>query len=68
MRRPFEDPLEDDLLEARAWEHYRTARDQGSLLTEDQLIEQCREMAKQETEQLEALGEEPAQVGATDEE
>ena len=64
----FEVPFEDEALESRAWEHYELARDQGSHLSEGDLIRNCREMAHREVDELEKLGDEPAPLATVDEE
>ncbi len=60
MRRPrFDEPFQDEDLERRAWEYFETAREQGSQLDDDRLIQECRQLAYQAHLRREALGDEP---------
>jgi hypothetical protein len=60
MRRPrFDEPLPDEALEQRAWEFFETAREQGSQLDDDRLIQECRQLAYEAHQRREALGNEP---------
>jgi hypothetical protein len=69
MRRPeFHEPFEEEALETRAWEHYDYAREQGSSLSETDLIKHCREMAHKEIEMAQQVGNEPIPAGVDDEE
>lgn len=63
MRFDYQNPFEDEELEARAWSHFDHAKEQGSKLTDADLIRHCREMAHQELSRMEALADEPVKVG-----
>lgn len=62
----FDEPFEDEELEARAWEHYEKAREQGSILPEAQLIAECRKIAHEDLQRLQATGDEPLPIGDED--
>jgi hypothetical protein len=66
LRTSLADPLEDEALETRAWSHFDTAREQGSHMTDDELIRHCRQLAQQEVLSLQVLGDEPAEVLSAD--
>lgn len=63
----FDEPFEDEELEARAWAHYEKAREQGSILAEAQLISECRKIAHEDLQRLQATGDEPVPVAEEDE-
>ncbi|MEM4407952.1 MAG: hypothetical protein QXI19_04340 [Candidatus Caldarchaeum sp.] len=60
MRRPrFDEPLPDETLERRAWEYFETAREQGSQLDDDRLIQECRQLAYEAFLKRKEMGDEP---------
>jgi hypothetical protein len=54
----FDEPLQDEELEARALRYFEAAREEGSLLPDLTLMRECREMAHRDVESIEALGDE----------
>lgn len=49
----------DEEIEERALKYYETAREQGSLIPEEQLMTECRALAVRDLERLKAIGDEP---------
>ncbi len=62
----YTEPFEDEDLEARAWAHFEQAREQGSLLPEAQLIEECRKIAHDDVIRLIAAGDDPVPISDDD--
>lgn len=61
----YTEPFEDEELERRARDHYEQAREQGSILSDSRLMEECRRLAHEEHERLVGTDNEPV---TTDEE
>lgn len=56
--RKYNEALQDEEIERRAWDYFEVARAEGSKLSDEALIEQCRQMAKNDIEQLSGTGDE----------
>lgn len=57
--RIFDEPLEDEATESLAWQYYETAKEQGSLLSDDELIKECRELAQKDMERRSVMDDIP---------
>ncbi|RMG24207.1 MAG: hypothetical protein D6724_06625 [Armatimonadetes bacterium] len=55
----YSEPFEDEEMERRARDHYEKAREQGSVLPEARLMEECRKLAHEEAERLKATEDDP---------
>lgn len=63
----YDEPFEDEELEARAWAHYEAAREQGSTLPEAQLMRECRELAHRDLIRMQEMGDEPVPLAEEEE-
>jgi len=60
MRKPIPEDLRyEDELDRRTQLYYQSARDQGSLVPDDSLMQECRELARRDLARIEKLGDEP---------
>lgn len=55
----YDEPFEDEELEMRALERFELAREEGSLLSDEQLIRECRKLAHEDLMRLKEFEEEP---------
>ncbi|HWP31467.1 MAG TPA: hypothetical protein VNK96_07080 [Fimbriimonadales bacterium] len=55
----YDEPFEDEELEKQAWEHFERAREEGSLLSDEQLIRECRKLAHEDFIRLKEFEAEP---------
>jgi len=55
----YDEPFEDEELETRAWEYFERAREEGSVLSDEHLIRECRKLAHEDLTRLKELEEEP---------
>jgi hypothetical protein len=58
----YTEPFEDEELEARALRQYEEAREQGSTVEHELLMQKSREMAHEQLMRLQALANEPVPV------
>ena len=62
MRIIPEDELYDEEIERRALTYFESARSEGSLLSDDALMAEARELAKRDVERTEALADEEIEI------
>lgn len=55
----YDEPFEDEELEMRAWEHFERAREEGSILSDEHLIRECRKLAEEDFKRLKEYEQEP---------
>jgi hypothetical protein len=59
LKPDYKEPFEDEELEDRAQALFDIARDEGSLLSDERLMSECRQLAHEARLQQQALGDEP---------
>lgn len=62
MRIIPEDELYDEEIERRALTYFESARSEGSLLSDDALMAEARELAKRDVARTEALADEEIEI------
>ncbi|MGI8923057.1 MAG: hypothetical protein ACR2HJ_03295 [Fimbriimonadales bacterium] len=58
QKRINEDAPYENALDRRAQLYFQSARGQGSLVPDDELMKECRELARRDLQRIERLGDE----------